>query len=953
MSADIQESIRRVLAGDNRCFQGLVERHAGLVWAICSTYAPLRVDREDLAQETFIQCYLQLHTLRKKEAFGAWLSQLARRICLDWLRKNTRRTQAIARNEDWPMSDHVSENASKIAVRRDLHAYLLEEVRKLPPKTSEAMFLHYAEGLSVAEAAAQLGVTENSLSKRLAYGRQLISERVGDELGEAMATERHSKNLANSAMALIPFGTAPWTSLAGSSITGALAWKGAVLWGTTIMTKKTIVASVVVLALAGALFAHHMWRQPTATAPAQKQPVTESASPSTAEPSPIQTSQGSALYSPDAKLASPVPPAASVTGPESSQTETAVVSASISGTVKDPGHSPVNGALVQLEIDDASPSHYETTTDKDGHYDIAGIKVQDEVYVRAYASAEGFVMQREGLDLSQGNQVKDHDFILAPARFFIAGRVVSSAQRAIEGARVGTMHYGYGDNGISQMQESGGRDGRGNISGSDFVFAKTDATGAFLLALPLEGHCDVFVTAEGCSPAYYPAVPTGTEDALFVLPAGGSITGRVTGVDDKPVRSKEVVVQGHAYPGGLDFGVQELPLKEVVVLTDANGQYLAEQLGEDFVYSVSVKNPPLKQVTLPTEQGVAAVAEVLEDINEMYLSSTSYAAQRTGIRVKAGLVTSGIDLKLSGDQTATITGKVTDRSSGAPVAALAVMAVAVDERVDSVSTSQKFGPDVRASAVSLPDGTYSMTLQDLEKKSLFAMTYEYFTEGGSAWEPVSEVVKMVELGPGEKAEVDLRVDAPVTVPVRYLDAIGAPVEGILAAMRQAGAGGGCGGSLISDAEGRVEFHGIKPDVLLEALAWKELPSGLAVLGASQPFQGRPGERVAEVIVECIELGGLQGLVLDPSGAPLANTEIIMGARLDQTAECLTGDDGRFVLAEALPEGAYPKLFVGRQNGDLVEIGMAQNVEIAAGMLTDLGTIALQSYTQEAAMELLR
>jgi len=154
-------------------------------------------------------------------------------------------------------------------------------------------------------------------------------------------------------------------------------------------------------------------------------------------------------------------------------------------------------------------------------------------------------------------------------------------------------------------------------------------------------------------------------------------------VDDSPARNTEVAVQGVAYPGGLDFGIQELPLREKTVLTDENGKYVADQLGEDFVYTVCVKYPPPEKTILPAEQGVAAIGEVLEDLSEMSSGSESFAAQRTGIRVQSGLVTSGIDLKLSGDQTATISGTVTDRSSGVPVAALAVIAIAVDERVDS------------------------------------------------------------------------------------------------------------------------------------------------------------------------------------------------------------------------------------------------------------------------------
>jgi len=193
--------------------------------------------------------------------------------------------------------------------------------------------------------------------------------------------------------------------------------------------------------------------------------------------------------------------------PEVSQDEAALVrTASISGSVRDAQHSPVEGALVQLEFDDEKTARYEATTNADGHYEISGIAVEDEAGVLTYASAEGFVMRRESYDVSPGVQLTDKDFTLEAARFVVAGRVVTSGQRSIEGARVGTMHYGYGDDGIAQMEQSGGSAGRGNISSYDFVFDFTDATGAFLMTVPHEGNCDIFVTADGYGPAYYPAV---------------------------------------------------------------------------------------------------------------------------------------------------------------------------------------------------------------------------------------------------------------------------------------------------------------------------------------------------------------------------------------------------------------------------------------------------------------
>lgn len=320
-------------------------------------------------------------------------------------------------------------------------------------------------------------------------------------------------------------------------------------------------------------------------------------------------------------------------------------------------------------------------------------------------------------------------------------------------------------------------------------------------------------------------------------------------------------------------------------------------------------------------------------------------------------MTSGVDLKLRDTTPAVIRGEVTDRTTGAPVAAVAVLAIGVGQHMDSLTIDEMFHADSGARTVTLPDGTYTIRLGDLNTSGQYAIVSTYFTEGGSAWQPNTDVLTTLVLEPGANEEFDFQVDAPVTVPVRYIDPSGAPVEGVLAAMRQEGAGGGCGGALISDAEGRVEFHGIPPFVSLEALAWRDTGHGLLVLGASTPFQGTPGERVSEVIVECRQAGGVEGVAVDASGKQVAiGTLGILAGRLaagNRAIRCTTDESGYFILPEVIVEDDYPVVYVLRELEDGIEAAAVPDVRIEGGMITNLGTVTLQTYTREEAAQLMQ
>ena len=69
---------------------------------------------EDITQDTFLQAYKKLSTLKNHNQFAGWLYVIADRLCIDWSRKRRLTTQSL---EDTPVEEierssyahHVSE----------------------------------------------------------------------------------------------------------------------------------------------------------------------------------------------------------------------------------------------------------------------------------------------------------------------------------------------------------------------------------------------------------------------------------------------------------------------------------------------------------------------------------------------------------------------------------------------------------------------------------------------------------------------------------------------------------------------------------------------------------------------------------------------------------------------------------------------------------------------------
>jgi hypothetical protein len=291
-----------------------------------------------------------------------------------------------------------------------------------------------------------------------------------------------------------------------------------------------------------------------------------------------------------------------------------------------------------------------------------------------------------------------------------------------------------------------------------------------------------------------------------------------------------------------------------------------------------------------------------------------------------------------------------DRTTNKPVPAVVVTALHVDPESEKTPFERRYSAPYGGSAATDLDGAYSLEIPSLKERQTFWITYEYFTEGGSAWAQPQEVVAEVELGSGDKEEVNLLVDAPVKVPVRYVDSSGLPLKGVMAAMRRAGGRGGCGGVLESDAEGRVTFHGIPPYVELQALAWEKIANELATVGVSEPFAGGPGETVPEVLVMVAKLGGIEGGMTDSEGSPAAGKDFMARVwHADGSTQDLQGRtdaNGVFTLLDVLPQGEYPRIGIGYEAEGHVEAAILSDVTIVGDHVTDLGNIALQVFSLE-------
>ena len=144
-------------AGDSLIFEQIYRQHGKKMKSIAFNHLGTAADAEDAVQETFLKIHRAASTYTGEAAFSTWAYKILINTCYDILRKRKRRggEEAI---------DDVPETAERTAPNVDdvKKLTLRKLLNDLPEQRRTVFTLFEIEGLSHAEIASVLGITEGN-----------------------------------------------------------------------------------------------------------------------------------------------------------------------------------------------------------------------------------------------------------------------------------------------------------------------------------------------------------------------------------------------------------------------------------------------------------------------------------------------------------------------------------------------------------------------------------------------------------------------------------------------------------------------------------------------------------------------------------------------------------------------------------------------------------------------
>jgi RNA polymerase sigma-70 factor (ECF subfamily) len=159
-------------AQENADSQGIWEDFHERLRSFASRRVKQPADVEDVVQEIFLRIHRNLSTVQEEARLPAWIFAIARNVIVDYFRKNTRPTEALAEDFDLPAPTEQPE--IDCTALNELAHCLEPMIEALPESYRHAIRLTELRGMAQSAAAKQTGLSVSGMKSRVQRGRRKL-----------------------------------------------------------------------------------------------------------------------------------------------------------------------------------------------------------------------------------------------------------------------------------------------------------------------------------------------------------------------------------------------------------------------------------------------------------------------------------------------------------------------------------------------------------------------------------------------------------------------------------------------------------------------------------------------------------------------------------------------------------------------------------------------------------
>lgn len=175
------EIIHKINNGENQLFELLIRRNNPFLYRIGRAYNYNHQDTEDLMQETYINAFYSLDKFQNNSSFKTWITRIMLNNCYQKKQKfsfqNEKLVERIQNEKNNPMF-HNQSNTEKNVLNKELGQVLESALNAIPEEYRMVFAMRELNGLSTAETAEALSITESNVKVRLNRTKALLRSEI-------------------------------------------------------------------------------------------------------------------------------------------------------------------------------------------------------------------------------------------------------------------------------------------------------------------------------------------------------------------------------------------------------------------------------------------------------------------------------------------------------------------------------------------------------------------------------------------------------------------------------------------------------------------------------------------------------------------------------------------------------------------------------------------------------
>lgn len=173
-----EEVVARVLAGETALFEVIMRRYNQRLYRAARAITHDDYQAEDILQATYVNAYEHLRQYSGGAPFGAWLTRIAVNEALGRLRRLHRVDGSHGDEDGMDRFAAPGPTPEQSAADAEMTRFLESLVSALPHSSRVVFMLREVEGMSTAETAEALGISEENVKVRLHRARGLLRQRL-------------------------------------------------------------------------------------------------------------------------------------------------------------------------------------------------------------------------------------------------------------------------------------------------------------------------------------------------------------------------------------------------------------------------------------------------------------------------------------------------------------------------------------------------------------------------------------------------------------------------------------------------------------------------------------------------------------------------------------------------------------------------------------------------------